>query len=94
VATPVSDRLRFGQDVWDTVLCWDEDGGMIRTRILDPYRPMPEIIEGETGQHLNECCACGSLREGVRDTLVEFEGERQLVPVGVCAACRTKFERP
>lgn len=89
----MSDRLRFHEDIWDIALRWDRRGGRIRMG-MDPYRPMPEIIEREAGEHLNECFACRSFREAVRETLVEFEGETRPVPTEVCAACRAKFGLP
>lgn len=59
-----------------------------------PYLEPAAIVEGETGQSLEECFACGAFREGVRDTLIECwrtkdkSGPSEWVPFDLCAACR------
>jgi hypothetical protein len=82
-------------DEWATVLACASPQQRMRRVIppgrlfSSPYLEPPKIVEGETGQPLSECFACGAFREGVRDIPLTDEGAMG----EVCAACVARADR-
>lgn len=73
---------RFNPSEWETVLPRSRRRGMFASPYLEPA----SIVAQETGGELEECIACGQLRERVVAVVVE-EGIADL-----CSDCRRKYD--
>ena len=86
--------MTFKDTEWDSPLRFKPDGTRIREHVMEsPYKPMAEIIEGEGGEILRECFACGQFREKVHEVWEEvISGSHvgEMVPLEVCEACYSR----